>query len=253
MFNFFKKKNSEPEKLFFHTDMHCHLVPGIDDGQKVAEEAAALVEREMSWGVNRILCTPHITQDTFENTPEIISEAFAKLQKAVDERGLQGVSLDYSAEHRLDPYFLSELEAGHIKSFPNGYLLVENSFIQEMWNMDQTLFDLAVKGYKPVLAHPERYKYYYGNRKRYNQLHDSGVLFQVNLLSLAGYYGKGEKQIAEWLIENNLVDFIGTDMHNERHAEAIEAYIGSKDFRKHQAALEGRILNDTAFAVNGSN
>lgn len=167
MFDFFKKKKAVAETLFFHTDIHCHLVPGIDDGQKVASEAAALVEREKSWGITRILCTPHITQDTFENTPEIISGAFAKLQEAVAERGVEGISLDYSAEHRLDPYFLSELEAGHIRPFPNGYLLVENSFIQEMWNMDQTLFDLAVKGYKPVLAHPERYRYYYGNRQRY--------------------------------------------------------------------------------------
>ena len=157
MFDFFKKKKAVAETLFFHTDIHCHLVPGIDDGQKVASEAAALVEREKSWG---ILCTPHITQDTFENTPEIISGAFAKLQGAVAERGGEGISLDCSAEHRLDPYFLSELEAGHIRPFPNGYLLVENSFIQEMWNMDQTLFDLAVKGYKPVLAQPERYRYY---------------------------------------------------------------------------------------------
>lgn len=247
MFNFFRKKSLEPTRLFFHTDMHCHLVPGIDDGQKSADEAAALVEREMSWGVNHILCTPHITQDTFENTPEIISGAFAKLQQAVAERGLEGVRLDYSAEHRLDPFFLSELEAGHIRPFPNGYLLVENSFIQEMWNMDQTIFDLAVKGFKPVLAHPERYKYYYPNRQRYKQLHDAGVLFQINLLSLAGYYGKGEKQMAEWLIENNLVDFIGTDMHNERHSEAIERYLGSKDLRRHAAALEGRLLNDKAF------
>ncbi len=247
MFDFFKKKKAVAETLFFHTDIHCHLVPGIDDGQKVASEAAALVEREKSWGITRILCTPHITQDTFENTPEIISGAFAKLQEAVAERGVEGISLDYSAEHRLDPYFLSELEAGHIRPFPNGYLLVENSFIQEMWNMDQTLFDLAVKGYKPVLAHPERYRYYYGNRQRYKQLHDAGVLFQINVLSLAGYYGKAEKQVAEWLIENNLVDFVGTDMHNERHAQAIDAYIGSKDCRRHAAALTGRILNDTAF------
>ena len=94
MFDFFKKKKAVAETLFFHTDIHCHLVPGIDDGQKVASEAAALVEREKSWGITRILCTPHITQDTFENTPEIISGAFAKLQEAVAERGVEGISLD---------------------------------------------------------------------------------------------------------------------------------------------------------------
>jgi capsular polysaccharide biosynthesis protein len=250
MFDIFRKKSPQKAQLFFHTDIHCHLVPGIDDGQKVAEEAAVLVERELGWGISHIICTPHITQDTFENTPEIISAAFAKLKEAVEKKGT-AVTLDYSAEHRLDPFFLSELGKGHIRPMPNNYLLVENSFVQEMWNMDQTIFDLALKGFKPILAHPERYMYYYFNRDRYKQLHEAGTLFQVNLLSLAGYYGKEVKHMAEWMIENNLIDFLGSDMHNTRHAEAIDGYIGSKDYKRHAAALEGRILNDTVFENNG--
>lgn len=246
MFNFFKKKSQETPQLFYHTDVHCHLVPGIDDGVRTPEEGAELVARQHSWGITRIICTPHITQDTFENTPDIISGAFGRLKDAVEKAGTE-VELEYSAEHRLDPFFLSELEKGHIKALPNDYLLVENSFVQEMWQLDQTLFNLALKGYKPVLAHPERYHYYITNRDRYRQLHNARIMFQVNLLSLAGYYGKEQKHTAEWLIENGMVSFLGSDMHGKRHADAIERYLSSRDYKKHSAALAGRILNDTAF------
>lgn len=246
MFDIFRKKSKELPKLFFQTDMHCHLVPGIDDGQREATSAADLVAHEASWGIKRIFCTPHITQGSFENTPEIIAGAFGRLQEAVHATGVE-MELGYSAEHRLDGFFQQQLQAGKVRPFPGGYLLVENSFLQEGWNLDQELFDLQVKGFKPILAHPERYSYYHGDAARYDALHNAGTLFQVNLLSLAGYYGKGEKRVAEALIERGLVDFVATDMHSHRHCEAIEAYMGSRDFRRHAAALEERLLNDTAF------
>jgi tyrosine-protein phosphatase YwqE len=246
MFTLFKKKPQEKPQLFFHTDMHCHLVPGIDDGQRVADEAANLVAAEKSWGINRIICTPHITQDTFENTQETIVPAFNKLKAAVEAANID-IDLDYSAEHRIDNFFLDQLEHGVVKPLPNNYILVENSFVQELWNLDQTLFNIALKGFRPILAHPERYFYYVENPERYKQLHGNGIFFQVNVLSLAGYYGKSEKKTAEMLIEKGFVDFLGTDMHNSRHRAAIEEYIGSKDFYRHEKALRGRLLNDTAF------
>lgn len=246
MFDFLRKKSRELPQLFFQTDIHCHLAPGIDDGQRDASRAADLVAHEVKWGIKRVFCTPHITEGRFENTPETIKAAFDKLQKAVQQTGIT-VALDYSAEHRLDRFFQQQLDAGKIRTLPGGFILVENSFMQEAWNLDQILFDLQVKGFKPVLVHPERYSYYYGNTSRYDTLHKAGTLFQINLLSLAGYYGKDEKRMAELLIERGLVDFVATDMHHHRHCEAIEAYMGGKDFRRHAAALQGRILNDTAF------
>lgn len=226
--------------------MHCHLVPGIDDGQKTAEGGAELVAKEQSWGIERIICTPHMTQDTFENTPQTIEPAFQALQKAVKEAGTE-VSLGYSAEHRLDSFFFAQLEKEAVIPMPNNFLLVENSFVQEAWDLDNALFNLALKGFRPILAHPERYSYYYDKPQRYEQLHIAGTLFQINLLSLAGYYGKAEKKIAEMLIDKGLVDFVGTDMHNPRHGEAIDAYLGSKDYYRHAKALQGRIFNDKVF------
>jgi len=246
MFNLFKRKNQPAPTLFFKTEIHCHLVPGIDDGQQDAVSAADLVAHEKEWGITKIFCTPHITQDTFENTPEVIASAFAQLKQAVEDAGID-IQLDYSAEHRIDGFFVEQLEAGAIRTFPNNYILVENSFVQESWNLDQRLFDLKLQGMKPILAHPERYSYYFDKPDRYRKLHYAGTLFQVNLLSLAGYYGKEVKRMAEYLVENGMVDFVGSDMHNHHHCEAIEGYLRSKDYKKHASLLQGRLLNDTAF------
>ena len=246
MFNFFKKTSSDPKRLFYSTDIHCHIVPGVDDGARTVEDSLQLISKECGWGIKRIFCTPHITEETFENNPSTLSKAFEILKQETD-KAQPDIELDYSAEHRLDPYFLSLFEKGDIRPLPNSYILIENSFVQEAWNIDQQVYDLSIKGLKPILAHPERYHYYMINRKRYEELHSAGLLFQVNLLSLAGYYGKEQKQVAEWLIEKNMVDFLGSDMHHMRHAEAIDRYIDGKDYKKHSEALRGRILNDRFF------
>ena len=246
MFNFFRKKPAERPELFFHTDIHCHLVPGIDDGQRDAEGGADLVSHEKDWGIRRIITTPHVTQDTFENTPETISAAFARLKEAVEKRGVD-IELQHSAEYRMDGFFNTQLEKNLANPMPNNYLLVENSFIQEAWNLDKMLFELKMRGYKPILAHPERYSYYFSRKERYRQLHEAGTLFQVNLLSLAGYYGKDVRQVADYLIDNDMVDFIGSDMHHLKHCKAIEDYFLTKDYRHHASRLEGRVFNDSAF------
>lgn len=241
MFNFFSSKK-EPEKLCVSTDIHCHVIPGIDDGSRDVETSIELVERMQSWGINRIIATPHVTQDTFENTPASMGDALSLLRAELDKKG-NSIDISHSAEYRIDELFVSQLEQGLVVAMPNNYLLVENSFIQEPWNLDRILFDLKVKGYKPILAHPERYHYYHRHFDRYKEIRAAGTFLQINLLSLSGYYGKDEKNIAMKLIENNLVDFLGTDMHNHRHADAIEEFLASKDYKR----IRGRLAlkNDT--------
>ncbi|MBQ7042414.1 MAG: hypothetical protein IJN66_06890 [Muribaculaceae bacterium] len=240
MFSIFKKKTKKAE-LCFTTDIHCHIVPGVDDGSPDVGTSVELVERMKGWGINRIIASPHVTQEAFENTPETIAPALAALKSGLDAKGVD-VELSHSAEYRIDEFFMAQLEAGNVVALPGNYLLVENSFLQEPWDLDKTLFDLKVRGYKPILAHPERYYYYYGKRGRYDELHNVGTLFQINMLSLAGYYGKDEKMIAEYLLEKGYVDFIGTDLHRHAHADAIDAYLASKDYRKIAPKLH--LLND---------
>lgn len=242
MFNFFSKKR-QPQPLFFNTDIHNHIVPGIDDGSPDVETSVELVEKMASWGLKKILASPHITYGTFENTPQTISEAFDKVEKAVRERGID-VELGYSAENRIDDLFIKNFGEGNLLTLPGNIVLVENSYMQEPWNLDQLLFDMQVKGLRPVLVHPERYSYYYGKKDRYETIHNAGVDFQINILSLAGYYGPAEKKIAEHLIQKGFVDYLGTDLHRRAHAQAISEYLASKDYEKHRAALDGKIQND---------
>ncbi len=245
LFSFLKK--SEPLRLPFKTDIHCHIIPGVDDGSPDVDTSVELVKRMNSWGIERIIATPHITEATFENTPEILDPALEELQEALKARSVN-VAVSRASENRIDDFFREQLAAGQITPYPNNYILVENSFIQEPWDLDQFLFDLKIKGYRPILAHPERFHYYFDEHpERYDALHRAGNLFQVNVLSLAGGYSKQEKRVAEKLIEKGYVDFLGTDLHNSRHADIIDTYLTTKDARRHFAALEGRIFNDKAF------
>ncbi len=242
MFNFFSKKR-QPSKLWFSTDIHCHILPGIDDGSPDVDTSVELIERMQQWGVKRIFASPHVTYGTFENTPDTVAVAREALQAELTDRG-NDLVLSNSAEYRIDDLFLKCVENGELMLLPGKRVLVENSFMQEPWNLDQLLFDLQVKGLSPILVHPERYSYYYGKKDRYKTIHDGGTSFQINLLSLAGYYGKEEKRMAEYLIENDMVDYIGSDLHRASHADAIDRYLASKDYERHRSALEHRIAND---------
>lgn len=246
MFNLFKSKPVEAATLCFHTDIHCHLAPGIDDGSDDASLSADMIERMQKMGIERIFVSPHITNVTYMNTEATIAEAMEKLRAELAGRG-NNIAISSHAEHRIDELFASMFRKKTLQQLPGGFLLIENSFLQEPWNLDQTVFDLQVAGYRPILAHPERYDYYYRNRERYEALHNAGLLFQINLLSLAGSYGKDERRIAEWLMANDLVDFVGTDIHKMRHVEEIEKYLCTKEAHRDMEALSGRLLNDTAF------
>lgn len=113
--------------------------------------------------------------------------------------------------------------------------------------MDELMFDVQLKGLTPILAHPERYDYYGRKKDRYTKLHDAGVLFQVNLLSFTGYFGGRAHDTAQWLLEHDYIDFLGSDMHNRQHAEILKDFIGSKDYKKLADRLSTRLMNDTEF------
>lgn len=245
MFNLFKKKPKPEARLFYHTDVHSHILPGVDHGAQTIDDSLAMLEEEISMGINRVMCTSHVTAETFENTPETLNAAYEKLKAAVAEEGLP-VEVFVSAEYRLDEYWNSEYAKGHVVPMPDNYVLLENSFVQELIEIDDMLFELRVKGYKPILAHPERYLYYYHRRDRYEKLHSFGTKFQINILSLTNYFGSVAKENALWLMSHKMVDMLGSDMHNLEHARIIKDYICSKEWRKlcEKYNLESCIMND---------
>ncbi len=237
------RNKKEQVKLFYNTDIHCHILPGVDHGSRSIEDSLDMLQAEMEMGINRVILTSHVTAVTFENTRESLMDAFLKLQDAVTDAGLD-IQLFLSAEYRMDEYFDKEYAADHLIPMPGNHILLENSFQQELMNLDDLLFDMQVKGYKTILAHPERYPYYSRRRKRYEQLHNAGAKFQVNILSFTGYFGEEARESALWFVRNGMIDYLGSDMHNVKHAHIIMDYIKSKEWRKLAPEIEQTVKND---------
>lgn len=246
MFNFFKKKNTSAEKPFllpFTTDIHSHILPGIDDGSPDIETSLQLVRGIYNLGIRKSIATPHVIADLYRNTPATINNALQQLIVACKEVNIP-IELAAAAEYMLDDYFLKLLRNNEeILTIYKNIVLTEQSFISPTSNLNEMSFELVTAGYLPIMAHPERYHFYHGDYDAYIHLKDMGFLLQVNMLSVTGYYGKPVAKAAKYLFENNLVDLVGTDMHHERHLEMLQHPKSMELFDKY---LGGKVWNDFA-------
>ena len=222
MFGIFKKKEAKREITFDYSslmvDMHSHVLPGIDDGAKTPEESIILIKKMMDLGIKKIIATPHIMADYYKNTPETINAALAILKAELEKQKID-IALEAAAEHYFDETFEKRIDDGKLMVMGENYVLFELSFISQPPNVLPVVQKLKSLGFRPILAHPERYPYL--DIDQFAMLHSWGLNFQLNTISLAGYYGKESKKLAETLIDENLVDFISSDMHHPRHAEAL--------------------------------
>jgi len=224
LLNWFKKKK-DPEFNFsaVKTDMHSHILPGIDDGAKNINDAILLAKRFEELGYQKLLATPHVMADYFRNTPDTINKALDILREGLAQNNIN-IMVEAAAEYYLDETFEKKVEKKEVLTFgAQKYLLFELSYINAPHNLYDIISKIQFAGYQPVLAHPERYPYYYGDTDNYQQIKDAGCLLQLNTISLTGYYGKGCKQTAEELVDNYMIDFMGSDMHHLRHADALKA------------------------------
>ena len=249
LFNIFKrKKKAEPQKLFYSTDIHSHVLPGIDDGAPNTNVSIDLLEAMKSWGISSIVATPHIAEENFENTPQSIKNAYDKLSTRMLDTGTE-MNVKFSAEYRIDDRFRKMLEDDNLILMPNNYLLIENSFVQPPIDLKNIIYELQLKDIKPILAHPERYGYYQRKKDVYEVLFNSGCEFQINLLSLAGYYGDREKETALWLANKGYVSFIGTDLHHFGHVEVINRFLCSNEYLTIAEKLAPTIKNNELLTV----
>jgi protein-tyrosine phosphatase len=218
---FDKKRKKDVRLDHIGIDIHSHLVPGIDDGVETVEEAVAMAAKMQSLGYSEIFTTPHVMWDCYRNTPEIITNGIEKVRQAAKEAGLT-ISINAAAEYFIDEHFNEMLANGEkLLTLPGNRLLVELPYSTPLMNTSENIFAILSKGYQPVLAHPERYTYFFPNPSEYKKLADGGCELQVNILSLTGYYGENIQKMAEWLLKNNLITFIGTDAHKIQHLELI--------------------------------
>ena len=203
---FFEKKHSLEGLLKGWTDWHCHILPGVDDGVRTKEEALQALRYYEEKGVKEVWLTPHVMTEV-PNTPKQLKSRFAELQAAY-----QGpVQLHLSAENMLDRLFDERLESGELLPLPDQCLLVETSYFNPPIDFWECLHRIRVRGYWPVLAHPERYLYM--GEKDYRRLRREDVLLQLNLPSLAGLYGTSVQKKAFHLLKNGFYSRSGSDLH----------------------------------------
>lgn len=224
MFSFFTKKVYIKDHLEGMIDIHNHILPGIDDGAADVADSIGLIEKLEGMGVKNFIATPHIMNDYYPNTPETIGKALQKLKTALVEKGKEDIQITAAAEYMMDHSFMELLEKDKLLPLTGKYILVEMSYFQAPINLNEILFQIQTQKYLPVLAHPERYAYFHSKSlEKYKEQKRRGCLFQVNILSLIGHYGKNIQEAAFALLDQNMIDFIGTDTHQLRHLEKLEA------------------------------
>lgn len=224
MLNIFKKKKYLKDLLEGITDIHNHILPGIDDGAANLEDSIGLLKKFGVLGITNFIATPHVMNDYYPNTPATIKTALDTLNAKISELpDLQKVKVKAAAEYMMDQSFLELLEKEELLTLSENYVLVEMSYFQAPINLNEILFKLQTQGYRPVLAHPERYAYYHSkDLKKYEDLKNRGCLFQINALSLSPHYGSQMQEIGFRLLEAGMIDFIGTDTHRDQHLEKLE-------------------------------
>lgn len=225
------KKSPEHTLSDLKVDVHSHLIPGIDDGAKSMEESIDLIQALSNLGYQKLITTPHIMYDAYRNNSEIILSGLELLRKEISVRNID-IRIEAAAEYYLDEHFLKLLDADELMTFGSNYVLFETSYVTRPYGLHEQIYAILSHGYKPVLAHPERYLYLHESYDEYRKIKDMGVLFQVNINSLIGYYTNPVKKAAEWIVENGLVDFVGSDTHKMRHVAFLEKAQVHPNFQK---------------------
>lgn len=224
MFSIFQKKKLLIDLLRGITDIHNHILPGIDDGAFNTDESIKLLLKFKSLGITNFVATPHVMNDYYPNTPESIKNSLQALNQAISKfPALKVVKIRAAAEYMMDQNFYDLIEKEELMVLKDKFVLVEMSYFQAPINLKEILFKIQTVGYKPVLAHPERYAYYHSkDLNKYEELKNRGCYFQINALSLSTHYGKNMQKIAFQLLEQGMIDFFGSDVHREQHLDKIE-------------------------------
>jgi protein-tyrosine phosphatase len=213
------------------TELHSHLIPNIDDGVQSLEESIAVLKHFADNGYKKVITTPHIMGDFYKNGPENILPALELIRAELKQRGI-ALEVEAAAEYMIDDMFEKKIKQGNLLTFGNNHVLVELPFTEEPLNFKSALFELRINDYKPVLAHPERYAFMAHQKSKYEELFQQGILFQVNLFSLIGYYSPQIQKTAEYLIQNKMVSMVGSDCHGIRHLHAFNDALNSKNYQR---------------------
>lgn len=226
-------------------DIHSHLLPGIDDGAKDLEDSISLIKTMRSYGIKNFITTPHVLGDVYPNSSETIQSKLTEVQQELKSQGIDDVEISAAAEYMLDEQFTELLKQDDILTLKDNFILVEMSYFSAPLNVFELLFEIQLKGYKPILAHPERYNFYHNDFESYYKLKKAGCLFQLNFLSLTEQYGKNVQKISQKLLKLGMYDFVGTDTHHSRHLKLLSVLATEK----HKKNLELLMNNNSKFLI----
>lgn len=220
---FFSKKKPDPADLsWLNADMHSHLLPGIDDGSPDINTSIELIKGFVGLGYKKIITTPHVLWGLYPNTTGIILEKLEEVKRNLELNGFS-VEIRAAAEYFIDDHFAEELKKKTpLLTISGNMVLVEFSMLTPPLDLNEVLFEIQMQNYQPVLAHPERYTYLMRKKEVFDELKAAGCLFQLNLLSLSGYYGESVQSLADYLLKKNYYDLAGTDLHHEKHLAALK-------------------------------
>ena len=218
IFNIFKSKPTLKELIpEGFVDIHSHILPGIDDGSNSFEESKKLIDGYLSLGCKKIIATPHVYEGIYPNSNFTIKESFDSI-KALSKQ----IKIDYAAEYMVDSTLFKRIEEKSLLTLSKNHVLIEMSYFSFNSLIYDITFLLRINNYIPVLAHPERYLYLNNDFKVFKKLKRQGCLFQLNMLSVTGGYGRNVLRLSEKLVKNDMYDFIGSDIHNYTDIKRID-------------------------------
>lgn len=220
-------------------DIHSHLLPGIDDGAASKDDTISLLEQMTNMGFTKFITTPHIYTTIWDNTIEIIERTYTETAPYLPK----DIPIRCAAEYMIDPYFSKMFQNGTLATLKDNLVLVELSYINPPIQLYDILFELQIAGYRPLLAHPERYPFYNSNFSEFVKLKNAGCLFQLNLLSAVGYYGIDATKSCDMLLKKGLIDFVGSDIHHQKHVDSFFNRLLIKEVK----ALQQVINNNSYF------
>lgn len=227
MFSIFKKKQ-DYDFSFLQTDIHSHILFGLDDGAKTIDDSLQLIKNMRSIGFTSLITSPHVHSDFYPNKKEDILAQLKKVKNTLTENDID-INIRTGAEYMINDGFMELLKKEEdFLTIHNKHILVEMSYLAESPFLQDALFQLQARGYTPILAHPERYNFYHSSYEQYKDLKNRGCLFQLNTIALTGYYGSHVKKTAERLFADGMYDYCGSDMHHMRHFNALKGILSTK-------------------------
>jgi len=230
LFGFLNKKKKEqlldPVDLsVLKVDVHSHFIPGIDDGAKDLNDSIELISGMKALGYQKVITTPHIMSEYYRNTPEIILSGLEKVREELINREID-IQIDAAAEYNVDADFEAKIDTKELLTFGDNYVLFELPFMQEPAILNQVIWKMQTNGYKPILAHVERYPFWHNNWDKIEDMKNRGGLLQVNIGCLTGHYGREVKRIAEKVIDEDMINMIGSDCHHTKQLMMIKNEAG---------------------------